>query len=95
MFLYTSLCSIYDLLVLTNILICAYYSIVDYEIILNYSDAVCQGYGSVNCPGDGLRILARIIARDLVTKRQDNTNKKKDKKVGAHKHWRVAGEGLS
>ena len=44
---------------------------------------------------EGLRVLARLIARGLVTKRQDNTNKKNDKKVGAHKHWRVAGEGLS
>ena len=66
----------------------------DYEIILNHSWSVSQDYGRVNCPDDGLRILARIIARDLVTKRQDNTNKKKDKKVGAHKHWRVAGEDL-
>ena len=68
---------------------------VDYEIMINHSGSVSQGYSRVNCPDDGLRILARLIARDLVTKRQDNTNKKKDKKVGAHKHWRVAGEGLS
>ena len=43
----------------------------------------------------GLRVLAKLIAHDLVIKRQDNINKKNDKKVGAHKHWRVAGEGLS
>jgi len=80
---------------LTNCLHYAYDSSVNYEIILNHSGSVSQGYGRVNCPDDGLRILARIIARDLVTKRQDNANKKKDTKVGTHKHWRVAGEGLS
>jgi len=72
----------------------AYHSSVDYEIILNHSRDISQGR-RVGCPDDGLRILARLIARDLVIKRQDNTNKKNDKKAGAHKHWRVAGEGLS
>ena len=50
--------------------------------MLNHSGAISQGYGRVSCPDDGLRILARLIARDLVTKRQDNTSKKNDKKVG-------------
>lgn len=67
----------------------------DYEIILNDSRDISQHYGRVGCPNDGLRILARLIARDLLTKRQDNANKKTGRKVGAHKHWRVAGEGLS
>ena len=80
---------------LTNCSHYAYHSSVDYEIILNHSGPVSQGYGRVNCPDDGLRRLARIIARDIVTKRQHNTKKKNDKKVGAHKHWRVDGEGLS
>jgi len=44
---------------------------------------------------EGLLVLARIIARDILTKRQHNTKKKNSKKVGAHKHWRVAGENLS
>jgi hypothetical protein len=82
-------------MVLTIYKIYAYYSIVNYEIILNHLGCVRQGYGRVNCPDDGLRILARIIARDLLAKRQDNANKKTGRKVGAHKHWRVAGEGLS
>jgi len=30
---------------------------------------------------DGLRVLACIIARDLVSKRQDNTKKKKDREL--------------
>ena len=80
---------------LTNCLHYAYHSSVDYEVILNHSGSVSQGYGRVNCPDDGLRILARLIARDLLTKRQDNAYKKTGRKVGAHKHWRVAGEGLS
>ena len=65
------------------------------KAILSHSDGISQGHSGVVSPDGGLRILARLIARDLVTKRQDNTNKKKDKKVGAHKHWRVASEGLS
>ena len=64
------------------------------KIIINHSGSVSQDYSRVGCPDDGLRILARIIARDLVTKRQDNTNKKNDKKVGAHKFRRVASENL-
>ena len=66
----------------------------DYEIILNHSGSVSQGCSRVGCPDNGLRILARIIAHDLVTKRQDNANKKTDRKVGARKYWRVADEGL-
>ncbi len=61
----------------------------DYEFILNYSGFISQGNGKVSCPDNGLRILARLIARDLLTKRQDNANKKTGKKVGAHKQWRV------
>ena len=66
-----------------------------YEIILNHSDAVSQGYGRVNCPDDGLRILARLIAHDLVAKRQDNANNKNNGKACAHRYWRGADEGLS
>ena len=68
-------------MVLTNILVCAYYSIVDCEIILNHPGSVSQGYSSVGCPDNGLRILARLIARDLATRRQDNANKQKDREV--------------
>jgi hypothetical protein len=32
---------------------------------------------------EGLRVLACIIARDLVSKRQDNTKKKKDRELSA------------
>jgi hypothetical protein len=81
--------------VLIIIVSCAYYSSMGHDIMLNHSRFVSQGYSRVGCPDDGLRILARLIVRDLATKRQDNTSKKNDRKVGAHKHWRVAGEGLS
>ena len=80
---------------LTNLLNCAYYSIMEHDIIVNHSGPVSQGDGRVGYPDSGLRILAKLIAHHLVTKRQDNMNKKNDKKVGAHKHRRVAGEGLS
>jgi len=63
-----------------------------HDIRLNHSGSVSQGYSRVGCPDDGLRILAKLIARDLVTKWQDNTSKKNDRKVGARKHWRVADE---
>lgn len=48
-----------------------------HDIILNHAESVSQGDGRVACPGSGLRILARLIAHDLATKRQDNTIKKK------------------
>ena len=80
-FIYPILSSINDLLVLTNILICAYHSIVDYEIMINHSGSVSQGYSRVGCPDNGLRILARIIARDLLVKRRDNTTMRNDRKV--------------
>jgi len=67
--------------VLTNLLVCVYHSIVNYEIMINHSGSVSQGYGRVNCPDDGLRLLASLIARDLLTKREDNTNKKNGRKV--------------
>lgn len=85
----------YVLLVLTIILIYAYHSSMGYKIMINHSGSVSQGHSGVGCPYDGLKILAKIISHDLLTKQQDNTNKKTDKKVGAHKHWRVADEGLS
>jgi len=66
-----------------------------YKVILGHSDGISQVHSGVVSPDDGLRILARLIARDLVTKRQDNINKKTDKKVGAQKYWRGADEGLS
>ena len=78
---YVLLSSLYDLLVLTIKLICAYQSSVGHDIMLNHSDVVSQGYGRVGCPDDGLRILARLIARDLVTKRQDNATMRNDMKV--------------
>ena len=65
-----------------------------HNIRLSHPGPVSQGYSRVGCPDNGLGILAKIIARDLVTKRQDNTNKKNDKKVGAHKYRRVASENL-
>lgn len=49
--------------------------------MINHSGSESQSYGRVGCPDDGLRILARIIARDLVSKRQDNTKKKKDREL--------------
>ena len=69
-FIYLILSSINDLLVLTYYMICAYYSSVNYEIILNYSGSVSQGYSRVGCPDNGLRILARLIARELINKRR-------------------------
>jgi hypothetical protein len=68
-------------MVLTNVLVCAYHSIVDCEIILNDPGSISQGCDTVSCPDNGLRILARLIARDLVTRRQDNANKQKDREV--------------
>jgi len=49
--------------------------------MINHSASVSQGYSRVGCPDDGLRLLARLIARDLLTKREDNTNKKNGTKV--------------
>ena len=49
----------------------------DYEKILNQSESVSQEHSRVNCLNDGLRILAKIIARDLVIKSQSGTNRKK------------------
>ena len=52
-----------------------------HNIRLSHPGPVSQGYSRVNCLNDGLRILAKIIARDLVSKRQDNTKKKKDREL--------------
>ena len=64
---------------LTNALNYAYYSSMGHDIIVNHSGSVSQGDGRVGCPGDGLRILARLIARDLVSKHKGSINSKKDK----------------
>ena len=52
-----------------------------HEIILDDSRDISQGGSRVGCPDDELRLLARLIARDLLTKRADNTNKKNGRKV--------------
>jgi len=54
---------------------------VSHKAILSHSDGISQGHSGVVSPDDGLRILARLIARDLVTKRQDNTTTRNDRKV--------------
>lgn len=76
-----NLSSLYVLTVLTNIMVCAYYSIVGHDIMINHANAVSQGCSRVSCPDNGLRILARIIARDLVTKQRDTTTMMDDRKV--------------
>ncbi len=64
------------------------------KAILSHSDGISQCHSGVVSPDGGLRILARLIARDLLSKRQDNTNKKTHKKVGARKYRGVAHEDL-
>lgn len=49
--------------------------------ILDDSTDISQVRSQVVTPNTGLRILARIIARDLVTKQWDNTKKKKCREV--------------
>ena len=83
-----------DLMVLTNSWLLIYHSSVSRKTILNHSGPIGQGDSRVGCLDDGLRILARLIAHDLVTKRQDSTNNKTGRKVGAHKYWGVAHEDL-
>ena len=70
--------SYWCLLSLTKALFCDYDSVVNHDIILNHAGSVSQGDGRVAYPDAGLRILARLIARDLLSKHQDKTKKKKD-----------------
>jgi len=50
--------------------------------ILHDSMVVSQICSHASYPIDGLRVLARLIAHDLLAKRRDNTTKKNDRKVG-------------
>jgi len=52
-----------------------------HEAILYDSRDISQAYSRASCSDDGLRILARLIARDLVAKRRDNTTMRNDRKV--------------
>jgi len=61
--------------VLTNVMVCAYHSIVNYEIMINYSGSVSQDGGEKSRPVSGLRILARIIAHDLLIRRLGHDKK--------------------
>jgi len=49
--------------------------------ILNDFVVESQIGGHVSHRVNGLRVLARIIAHDLVSKRQDNTKEKKDREL--------------
>lgn len=52
-------------------------SIMARKLILNESDATSQADGQVVCPTDGLRLLARMIAGDLMARQSGCENSKK------------------
>ena len=52
------------------------------DIILHDSVVLSQQRSHKSYRTEGLRVLARLIAHDLLAKRRDNTTKKNDRKVG-------------
>lgn len=48
-----------------------------HKLILNESGATSQADGQVVCPTDGLRLLARMIARELIARESGCKNTKK------------------
>jgi len=67
----------------------------NHDIILDHAGSVSQVDGRVACPDSGLRILARLIARDLVARKHSKGNKKPRGKLVLKNSGGVVDEGLS
>jgi len=67
---------------------------VDYEIILNDPRDISQHYGRVGCPNDGLRVLAKLIARHILAERWGNSLYDDAKKSTARSYYRSDLEDL-
>lgn len=68
------------LCVLTNQVKYDYYRIMARKLILYELQGTSQGHAQGSCPTDGLRLLARMIARELTARQSgyENSNKYQD-----------------
>jgi len=53
--------------------------------MLSHSRFVSQAYSRVGCPANGLRILAKLIARELINKRRQIGVEAGSEGMSAHK----------
>ena len=81
-------------MVLTVNIIMVYYRNMRHKAILSDPRDISQGYSRVSSPDDGLRILARLIARELINKRRQIGVEASSEEMSTHKVSKEKRENL-